>query len=161
MKGVRFEEILAVLGSRVRELTPSGTCAIPMGYEIKDGGGTCTFVGDHGPGAYGPIGYADDDLRRVLAPAKAVIVASREPDPTSALVLETLLVAHVEPCTVIIRTEPEHHAAWARWTRWLSGRGPVMHISGAGVDLTDDRVPVLQMTGLPLAFKRAITGRAH
>ncbi|UQY83668.1 hypothetical protein [Ralstonia pseudosolanacearum] len=161
MKGARFEEILGVLGSEVFELTPIGRVRIPMGYDVKATGGTCTFIEDHGSGAIGPIGYDETDLRRVLGPAKAVVLASRDPDPATAQALELLLIAHLPPCTVIITTVPERHATWTRFVRLFSSRGPVMHITGKNVDIEDDRAPVMHLAGLPAEFERAMRGEVR
>lgn len=141
MKGVRLDDVLTALGSYQRGLCCSGTYTIPMDYEPKRHGGTFTFAEDYGPIALGPIGFDEGDLQRVFGGAKLCILVSRDVTPTEARVIETLMLAHLEPHTVIIRTEPEHHVAWARWVRHLSGRGPVMHALGSGVELEDLAAP--------------------
>ena len=141
MKGVRLDDVLAVLGSHQRGLCYSGVYAIPMDYESKRHGGAFTFAEDSGPIALGPLGFDEGDLQRVFSDAKLCILVSRDVTPTEARVIETLMLAHLEPDTVIIRTEPEHHVEWARWVRRLSGRGPVMHVLGSGVELEDLAAP--------------------
>jgi len=141
MKGVHLDDVLAALGSYQRGLCYSGAYTIPMDYEAKRHGGVFTFVEDHGQSVLGPVGFDEDDLRLVFESAKLCILVSRDVTQTEARVIETLMLAHLEPRTVIIRTEPEHHVAWARWARRLSGRGPVMHALGTGVELEDLAAP--------------------
>jgi hypothetical protein len=134
MIGARFDTVLACLGSTVHGLYSFGLVTYPAAHKQWRGGGRFTYVEDAGACASGPVGFYERDLVKVLGNAKVCILVSRDVTQTEARAIEVLMLAHLDPCTVLIRTTPEHHSTWARRVRRLSGRGPVMHVLG-NVDL--------------------------
>jgi hypothetical protein len=136
-----LEKALAALGSVVKGLCPDGRYTFPTHWSPKPQGGIFTYVEDNGPRSLGPVGFEEDDLEAVFGRAKLCILLSREPNYTEARVIETLLLAHTEPRTVLIHTEPQHHVQWARWVRMMSGRGPVMLVLETGVDMLELGAP--------------------
>jgi hypothetical protein len=114
----------------VQGLYSFGRVIYPAVHKYRQGGGMFTYVEDAGARALGPMGFYACDLAKVLGNAKVCILVSRDIAQGEARTIEVLMLAHLDPCTVLIHTAPEHHRAWARCVRRLSGRGPVMHVLG-------------------------------
>jgi hypothetical protein len=121
------------------DLTPEGLKTHQLPYQPEEAAHITLVDDDPAPETgecLGPAAYSERILGTLLFGAQSVICSALMDERAGAMVA-AMVAAAPSPRFVLVITQPQHHAAWARKIVQLSGCAPRIHVVCDGINLSE------------------------